>query len=146
MFAMLNRQPRKLAPSDDACVGAGTGREVPPVLDPAALARLVELDPSGANRLLQRVLLAFQTSVARLRPQLNTGREQGDRAAIRLVTHTLKSSSASIGALRLSELCAEIETAIRLDPTAELGAQLDALDHSLDATVQAIALELEAGK
>jgi HPt (histidine-containing phosphotransfer) domain-containing protein len=113
------------------------------VLDQAALARLAELDPSGANRLLERVLQAFQTSVARLRPQLIAGRADGDPAAIRLVTHTLKSSSASIGALRLSQLCAEIETAIRLEPGAELGPQLDALDVALDATVRAITEKLE---
>ncbi|HEY9238800.1 MAG TPA: Hpt domain-containing protein, partial [Burkholderiaceae bacterium] len=108
-----------------------------------ALARLAELDPSGKNRLIERVLQAFQTSAARLHPQLRQGRAEGDRAAIRLVTHTLKSSSASIGALRLSQLCAEIETAIRLDPAAELDAQLDALDDALDDVVQAIAHRLE---
>ena len=142
MLVMLNQQQRKLAPTDNAAIGAAP--TAPPVLDPAALARLAELDPGGANRLLDRVLRAFQTSVARLRPQLLTGRAEGDRAAIRLVTHTLKSSSASIGALQLSQLCAEIETAIRLDPMAELDAQLDALDAALDATLQAIALNLEA--
>ncbi len=141
MLALLNRQRRKLAPGEDAGAGAAPA---PPVLDPVALARLAELDPAGANRLLERVLQAFQTSVTRLRPKLVTGPAETDRAAIRLVTHTLKSSSASIGALRLSQLCAEIETAIRLDPDAELGERLVALDAALDATLQAIAMKLEA--
>jgi HPt (histidine-containing phosphotransfer) domain-containing protein len=149
MLDMLNRPLRNLAPDADAAdasgASAGASAGAPPaqVLDQAALARLAELDPSGANRLLERVLQAFQTSVARLRPQLIAGRADGDPAAIRLVTHTLKSSSASIGALRLSQLCAEIETAIRLEPGAELGPQLDALDVALDATVRAITEKLE---
>jgi HPt (histidine-containing phosphotransfer) domain-containing protein len=139
MLAMLNRPFQALAPDSSA---AGSGVAPASVLDPAALARLAELDPSGVNRLLERVLQAFQTSVTRLRPQLSEGRAADDRSAIRLVTHTLKSSSASIGAMRLSQLCAEIETAIRLDPAAELHAKLDALDVALDDTVRAISVRL----
>ena len=112
-------------------------------LDPAALARLSELDPSGANKLLERVLQAFQTSVARLRPQLLAARGSGDHAAVRLVAHTLKSSSASIGALQLSQLCAQVEAAIRVDADAPLDTELDALDAALDSALQAIARLLE---
>lgn len=141
MLAMLNRPPRAFASDTGAAGAAGA---VASVLDPAALARLAELDPQGTNRLVERVLQAFQTSVTRLRPQLVDGRAADDRAAIRLVTHTLKSSSASIGAMQLSQLCAEIETAIRLDPAADLAPALDALDLALDATVAAIAAQLGA--
>ncbi len=136
---MLNRPLKAFAPDTGAAGGDGSPAST---LDPSALARLAELDPNGANRLLERVLQAFQTSVVRLRPQLATGRAADDRAAIRLVTHTLKSSSASIGAMRVSTLCAEIETAIRLDPAAELGTRLDALDGALDDTMHAVAAQL----
>ena len=107
-------------------------------LDAEALARLTELDPTGENRLIERVLLAFRASVGRLRPQLDAARQSGDRAAIRLVVHTLKSSSASIGALSLSQLCAQIETVIRVDATADLSAALGALDADLDDALRAI--------
>ncbi len=136
---MLNRPLQAFAPDAGRAGGEGSTASI---LDASALARLAELDPSGANRLLERVLRAFQASVVRLRPQLVAGRAADDRAAIRLVAHTLKSSSASIGALRLSKLCGEIETAIRLDPAAVLGHHLDALDVALDDTVRAIAVQL----
>jgi len=124
---------------DDAVAGsADPSAPVPALLDPAALARLRDLDPTGANRLLQRVLQAFQTSVTRLRPQAEAARLSGDHAAIRLVAHTLKSSSASIGALRLSALCAHIEASVRSDPGADQNANLDALGISLDAVLMAI--------
>ena len=90
------------------------------------------------NRLLERVLQAFQASVARLRPQVDAARRSGDRAAIRLVAHTLKSSSASIGAMRLSQLCGQIETAIRLETQEDLSGPLAALDVALDSVLQAI--------
>ena len=111
---------------------------VSPALDPAALERLRELDPSGAGRLLERVLKAFQTSAVRLRAQSDAARASGDSAAIRLVAHTLKSSSASIGALHLSQLCAQIESTIRTSPGQDLGAQLDAFGQALDDTLATI--------
>jgi CheY-like chemotaxis protein/HPt (histidine-containing phosphotransfer) domain-containing protein len=144
MLAMLSKhlRPHVPAESNDAAVGGDApqdlGGTAPPGLDAVALARLSELDPKGENRLLERVLRAFQVSVARLRPQLETAQRSGDRASIRLVAHTLKSSSASIGALQLSQLCAQIEAQIRLDSADDLGGPLRALSDALDAALQAI--------
>lgn len=98
------------------------------VLDAAALQRLRALDPDGANRLVERVLGTFRASLETLLPQLRDGRHAADPAPVRHVTHTLKSSSASVGALRLSQLCAEVEAALRQgSELAALGAQLDEL-------------------
>jgi HPt (histidine-containing phosphotransfer) domain-containing protein len=107
-------------------------------LDAEALGRLMALDPAGENRLLERVLNAFQGSAVRLVPQLEAGRAGADWNAVRLVAHTLKSSSASIGALGLSALCAQVETAIRTDATAGLDADILAMNRELDLALQAI--------
>jgi HPt (histidine-containing phosphotransfer) domain-containing protein len=109
-----------------------------PGLDPEALARLNELDPKGENKLLERVLGAFQTSAARLMPQLETARLSGDRASVRLVAHTLKSSSASIGALELSQVCAQIEALIRAESADDLDPLLHQMRSTLDAALAAI--------
>lgn len=112
-------------------------------LDPQALERLRELDPGGHSKLLPRVAQAFATSVARLLPQMTTALEASDLAAIRHVAHTLKSSSASIGAIKLSQLCADIEALSRdgradglADSiaafTSEVGAVQSALNRMLD--------------
>lgn len=108
------------------------------VLDAQALDRLRELDPKGENHLLERVLQAFEASVARLGPQLEASRRSGDRAGIRHVAHTLKSSSASIGALTLSQQCAAVEAMIRQDSTDDLDGPLTALSAELDAVLQAL--------
>lgn len=115
----------------------------PAVLDAAALARLQELDPKGESDLLARVLKAYQTSAARLMPQLAAARVAGDRAGVRLVAHTLKSSSASIGALQLSLVCAQVEALIRNDATEGLEEGMDAMTHAMAGTLQAIARLLE---
>jgi HPt (histidine-containing phosphotransfer) domain-containing protein len=131
---MLSKDPESFATAPPDGVGAAQ-----PVLDPVALRRLTDLDPTGANHLLERVLQAFQTSVARLRPQADAARLNGDRGALRLVAHTLKSSSASIGAMRLSQLCGQIEAVIRQDGGEDLVPYHDALNAALDEALSAIA-------
>ena len=147
---MLSQPPRPRALVDATEATVSSPSACPSVLDAAALARLTELDPKGESRLLERVMQAFQSSLARLRPQLEAARRDGDRAAIRMVVHTVKSSSASIGATLVSQLCGQIETAIRdgadadADADADLNASLTALNHAFDAASGAIDALLKA--
>lgn len=116
----------------------GASAQPPSVLDPAALANLAQLDPTGANRLMHRVLTTYRSSMARLLGQLAQARSQSDVAAMRLVAHTLKSSSASVGALALSGLCSDAERALRdgrLDQVPGLLDQLVAESARVDAAV-----------
>lgn len=109
-----------------------------PVLDPAALANLAQLDPTGANRLMHRVLTTYRSSMARLLTQLAQARAQSDTATMRLVSHTLKSSSASVGALELSVLCSDAERALRegrLDEVPDLLDRLVVESARVDAAV-----------
>ncbi len=115
----------------------------PTVLDPVSLARLEELDPTRANDLLGRVLKAFQSSAARLMPQLDAARLAGDHATVRLVAHTLKSSSASIGALALATECAHVETLARQGSLDDLPSAINAMTIAMDAALGAIAGLLE---
>lgn len=108
------------------------------VLDAAALERLRELDPKGENQLLERVLKAFEASVARLVPQLVQARVAADPAAIRYVAHTLKSSSASIGALELSKICADIEASTRAGTLDLAGPGIDDMVREIDFVLQAL--------
>jgi histidine phosphotransfer protein HptB len=108
----------------------------PALLDPEAIRRLRELDPSGGNKLLERVVNAFSNSLERLLPDLSRAREgaEPDLTVIRHVTHTLKSSSASLGALALSARCADIEAMAR-----GLNEQLDAMLQDIQQVRTALA-------
>ena len=103
--------------------GAMTGA----LLDATALDCLRALDPTGKNQLMSRVSIAFDTSLARLMPQLAQAQVTQDCTAIRHVAHTLKSSSASIGALHLSKLCCELEAAARACELEGLDAKANAV-------------------
>jgi PAS domain S-box-containing protein len=104
--------------------GATEVSQTPPLLDPDALRRLRELDPKGENHLLERVARAFETSLARLLPQLSEAQQQQDLTTVAHVAHTLKSSSASIGALKLSQMCADIESIIRRQTGEDLSSRI----------------------
>jgi HPt (histidine-containing phosphotransfer) domain-containing protein len=97
------------------------------VLDAAAVARLQELDPGGNSGLLTRVLATYTQSLRRLLGQLRAARQAADLSGQRHVVHTLKSSSASVGALTLAALCAEIERRLRDGPPDGLAARFDHL-------------------
>ena len=107
-------------------------------LDSAALQRLHDLDPSGASRLVERVFKAFEDSIERLRPQLLAALARGDLAGLRHVAHTLKSSSASIGAIKLSGLCAEMESMTRDGQTNGRANRTNALCAETDAVLAAL--------
>jgi histidine phosphotransfer protein HptB len=83
------------------------------LLDAHALARLQELDPGGQAGLVPRVLATYTLSLERLIEQLKAARTAGDHDGMRHAAHTLKSSSASVGALDLSALCAQAELRLR---------------------------------
>ena len=129
--AVDRRHPRPTVPEP-------VSHPPPTALDDDALQRLRDLDPQGKSRLLERVFGAFMTSAARLSGQLREARRSDDKAGIRLVAHTLKSSSASIGALALSRLCAEIESQLRSEEYAGLSERLDSVDVELKAVLQAV--------
>ncbi|MBL8302716.1 MAG: response regulator, partial [Ideonella sp.] len=151
LLAMLTQRLRPQAPAGDADAGSGpapapqalaTPAAAPAaqsgVLDAAALARLRELDPQGKNRLLERVSQAFDTSTTRLLPMLHDALRANNLAGVRHVAHTLKSSSASIGALRLSQQCAELEAQIRLDRVENLAPQVQGITDEIEVVLQAL--------
>jgi HPt (histidine-containing phosphotransfer) domain-containing protein len=108
------------------------------VLDEGALNRLRELDPTGENQLMSRVLTAFEASLTRLMPQLVQAQGTQDGTVIRHVAHTLKSSSASVGALHLSKLCAELEAAARTAEWDGMDARINAMRTETAAVLQAL--------
>jgi len=96
-------------------------------LDAQALARLRELDPDGRHGVVVRVMNTFESSSLRLLGELKQARDRDDTVAIGGIAHTLKSSSASVGALALSARCAEVEHAVRDGQIADLATQVENL-------------------
>ncbi len=111
-------------------------------LDAAALARLRELDPDGRHGVVVRVLAAFEASLSRMLAQLREQRENADATAVKDIAHTLKSSSASVGALELTGACTEIERRVRGGDTSALRADVERLLDEGEAALAAVAAML----
>ena len=117
---MLSSPTPPSAPDATEPVSAGA------VIDPVALGKLRELDPTGRSGIVMRVLRTYEGSLQKLMVQFAEARAVRDPAGLRHVAHTLRSSSASIGALALSARCADLENLVR-------EGRLDALDPAVEA-------------
>jgi HPt (histidine-containing phosphotransfer) domain-containing protein len=110
----------------------------PPSLDPAAIDKLRELDPTGKQQVVQRVLNAYEQSLERMLGELRAARPVRNLDTIARIAHTLKSSSASVGALALSRRCAEAEKVLRSADEGRWDAELDSLLHEGDRALVAV--------
>jgi len=81
-----------------------------PSVDPAALEILAGLEQSGNSGLLERVVAAYLTSSTQLLAQLRDSIGADDAKGVAAAAHDLKSTSAQVGALKLSALAKEIES------------------------------------
>ena len=126
----------KAAAAAAAAADAEAAAALPAAVD---LAVLIELIGDDAQ-VLDEVLLAFRTSTLRTASELAEFLAAGSLQAMADAAHKLKSAARSIGALRLGQICADIEQAattqraIELEPlTREFEAALRAVHHFLDA-------------
>jgi len=111
-----------------------------PGLDAAALARLRELDPDGRHGVVPRVLAAFETSLTRMSAQLSAELARGgDATVVAGIAHTLKSGAASVGALELARICADVEQRLRSGEDAHLSSDIERLVDAGARALQAVA-------
>ena len=75
------------------------------VLDMAVIERIRQMEQRGAARLLERLINTYAATAAKLMADAERAMAQGDATALRNATHTLKSSSANLGATACPPLC-----------------------------------------
>jgi CheY-like chemotaxis protein len=102
--------------------GSGSARQIPAsspapappaCLDPGVLASLGKLQPPGAPSLLERVVGLYLKHSPPQVEEVRSAMSAGDLPTLKRAVHTLKSSSANIGATRLSGLCRDLEARLR---------------------------------
>jgi HPt (histidine-containing phosphotransfer) domain-containing protein len=82
-------------------------------IDHSVLDSLEQLPQSESKDLVDRVIQAYIESADQLMTRLGEAIESENVDDIYSAAHTLKSSSANVGALRLSGLCEILETAVK---------------------------------
>jgi HPt (histidine-containing phosphotransfer) domain-containing protein len=112
-------------------------------IDRKALNIIRALANDSAPDLLDQVLRIFFESAPELVGKLRAGLAANDKDAVRGAAHSLKSSSANLGALRLAELCQRLELAAR---TGDLGPDLPDIEEvEAEYELARAALEKERG-
>ncbi len=111
-------------------------------LDATALARLRELDPDGSRGVVLKILTVFENSLMGMLEQLDAAQGEVRARTVCELAHKLKSSSASVGASRLSSVCASIEG--RLRPQLDGRPPLRVAESELDVDSDRLSSESEA--
>ena len=104
---VLSAQPDQKGPAPDT-----PARDID-VLDRQVLSQLRELESADDPHLLSRVLMLYLDESPKLIDKLKQAVVQKDAREIELTAHTLKASSANIGATVLANLCGDLHSAAR---------------------------------
>ncbi len=108
-------------------------------LDMDALGALRALQAPGQPSLLLRVLDLFEASSAKLMAELGQQLASGDIEAITRSAHTLKSSSANIGATQLAAQAKAVEMCGRAQDLAGCRSEAERLEGLFEGTLVAVA-------
>ena len=134
------------APTPVTPAAAAPGADHAGVLDLAAIERIRAMERRGAERLLERLIETYLTSSERLMAEAEAALGRADATALRQAAHTLKSSSANLGAIELASRCAGIEGLARTEHLVEARADwmavvgaYERVKHALQEMVQPVA-------
>ena len=92
---------------------SGTSENNLPAISPSEFQALVEMVGADMPDVLVDLLDTYLEESAGLVGAISDGQREGDLQSMMRPAHSLKSSSASIGAIRLSKLCTDLESYIR---------------------------------
>jgi CheY-like chemotaxis protein len=112
-------------------------------IDTTVIDQIKSLADGGSQDLLTRILQAYLSETQKLIQELIAALESSDAEVIRKTAHTLKSSSAHVGAVKLASLFKEIETKARERSLDDLIGMTATLTQEFDLVQQALTLELQ---
>lgn len=129
----------KSSPDASRAPSSTSATEPGSVIDPRALDSIRALQHPGGPDLVQRVTSIYLVDAPKLLAELGEAIGCNDGSRVRNVAHSLKSSSASVGASRLAELCREMEALGKSNLVAECERKLPALQKEYARVQEALA-------
>jgi PAS domain S-box-containing protein len=112
-------------------------------LDPKTLNDIKSLESPGKSGLLARVIQAYFQETPTIMDTLHDALDHGDASIAAKAAHTLKSSSANVGALHLAEFFKQVETHARADSLEEAQQVFQQIGEEFGRVQQALQDELE---
>ncbi len=136
LYVMLKPYDRKhsagsRAPGSSAPAGAGS-KVTATILDEQALRQIRSLRQPGGPDLLKKIVDLYISNSRTLIETLRDSIIRGDASGVAQAAHSLKSSSANVGATALRELCAQLEDTAKTGKLDSAWALLDRMveEHS----------------
>jgi HPt (histidine-containing phosphotransfer) domain-containing protein len=86
-----------------------------PTIDPEAIANLRELNPGDNGEFLREIIVIYLEDTPKRIEDLKACLASGDTATFARAAHTIKGSSANLGALALKAIAERLETVSRRD-------------------------------
>ena len=115
-----------------------------PAISASEFDALVEMVGADMPEVLLDLLDTYLEESTSLVDAIHTGLRQGDLSSMLRQAHSLKSSSASIGAMRLSKLCSDLETHLRGSlPGLDVPKQVQLIEHEFARVHSALMIEKE---
>jgi HPt (histidine-containing phosphotransfer) domain-containing protein len=130
-------------PGSEAKAMALAGAPGIPVIDMAALEAIRTLGGTQTPDLLEQIIRLYLDSAPQLISSIRDGLAAADNDKVRMAAHTLKSSSANLGAGRLAEVCKKLELAARAHAIPSDAPQLTEIEAEYERVCDA--LQSEAG-
>jgi CheY-like chemotaxis protein len=96
-------------------------------LDHSAIEAVRQLDPDGQDRLLARLIALYRDDSSQLLADIDNGMKSNDADAVARAAHTLKSSSANLGATSVAAIARQIEHSARSGDIKELAGSISKL-------------------
>ena len=131
--------PPSAIPSSAQVIAPGVTSMKNITLDTNAIQAIVSLDPDGSKGLVKRILGMFVDDSAQQLAALEAALAANDRDTARRCAHTLKSSSANVGATDLSRVSARVEASAKAGDDAAVAAGLSELRELRAATLEQLA-------
>lgn len=113
------------------------------LLDFDAIDKLKQSMGDGAAEIIIDLIDSLEHEVNKLLPAFQQALAQGDAEQLQRAAHSLKGSSAALGAVALSNLCLEIETFARqglVTEAQDLATQIDQISQNTIAALRNINL------
>lgn len=108
--------------------------------DPSKLDDLRALERPGSEGFFVRILTAYLADAKRRVKEIEDGLEAGDLPAAGMAAHTLKGSSAYVGAVHLAELLKALEEACQSGRTPDNG--VDEIEAELASVAELLVQEI----
>ncbi|MDD8058532.1 ATP-binding protein [Shewanella metallivivens] len=115
----------------------------PPIFSDDPLNDIIQISPDDAKELVQNIVEIYLQTAPELINQIIVGMTHNDADRVFKAAHSLKSSSANLGAMKMQNLASQIERSARNEQLNVLGDITDTLMNVFDRSKQALLHKLE---